>query len=57
MIDDALDKSYSEFIDEFLNMGHLEEVDEINKSDADVYYLPHYHVVKESKKSITTTKL
>ena len=52
---DALHKSYSDFIPEISNMGHLKKIaaDEINNSYMEVHYLPYPHVVKESS---TTTK-
>ncbi|XP_055309038.1 uncharacterized protein LOC129572946, partial [Sitodiplosis mosellana] len=41
---------YSEFMNEYLNMNHMREV---NSNDADANYLPHHFVLKDS----TTTKL
>ena len=47
---------YNEFIQEFLDTGHLELVppDEIDIPDSQAYYMPHHGVLKESS---TTTKL
>ncbi|KAI8119872.1 hypothetical protein CVS40_8789 [Lucilia cuprina] len=49
-----LKDSYSEFMREYLNMGHMELIpkDEINRPAAEIYYLPHHAVLKDS--SITT---
>ncbi|XP_046803815.1 uncharacterized protein LOC111689370 [Lucilia cuprina] len=49
-----LKDSYSEFMREYLNMGHMELIpkDEINRPAPEIYYLPHHAVLKDF--SITT---
>ena len=47
-------ESYREFIREYLELGHMELVSEVEKCPANVYYLPHHPVIKESS---MTTKL
>ena len=51
-----LRKRYSDFINEFISLGHMEVIpqEEINKPSNEVYYLPHHCVFKEDS---TTTKL
>ena len=54
--DHDLKAKYEKFVNEFIEMDHLEEIppDQIEKSDDKKYYLPHHSVVKEAS---TTTKL
>ena len=54
--DPDLKRRYSNFIDEFISLGHMEVVpqEEIDKPPNEVYYLPHHCVFKEDS---TTTKL
>ena len=47
-------ESYREFMREYLELGHMELVSEVDKCPANAYYLPHHPVIKESS---TTTKL
>ena len=49
-------EKYTEFINEFIELGHLELVppDELDLPDSECYYFPHHGVFKESS---TTTKL
>ena len=51
-----LHKQYRAVTNEYLDMGHMEEVPshELHKPYEEVFYLPHHHVVKETS---TTTKL
>ena len=54
--DKSLKARYSAFINEFLELGHMEEVprNEIEISPEKSFYLPHHCVLKDSS---TTTKL
>jgi len=44
---------YRKFMDEYLNLGHMELVED-DDNDPSRYYIPHHYVLKESS---TTTKL
>ena len=48
--------AYSSVMNEYFELGHAERVapSEVNKPDAEVFYMPHHAVMKESS---TTTKL
>ncbi|XP_037960034.1 uncharacterized protein LOC119689302 [Teleopsis dalmanni] len=48
----ALKQEYVNFMQEYIKLGHMKEVNE--KPKTKVYYLPHYAVIKEDS---TTTKL
>ncbi|XP_065368823.1 uncharacterized protein LOC135961253 [Calliphora vicina] len=52
----GLKLAYSEFMSEYINLGHMEKVapEQIFLSSKSVYYLPHHAVLKESS---LTTKL
>ena len=54
--DPSLRERYTNFIKEFMDLKHLEAVPkhQIEKTDAEVFYLPHHCVLKDSS---TTTKL
>ena len=54
--DKQLKDKFEAFVNEFIDLGHLELVPaaEINKHCADVFYLPHHSVTKDSS---TTSKL
>ena len=51
-----LNKQYSQFIDDYIHLNHMREVKESCSSNqpAQIYYLPHHPVFKETS---TTTKL
>lgn len=51
--DDKLREAYTQFMDEYLAMGHMEKISEI-ESPSNVCYLPHHPVVKSSS---STTKV
>ena len=54
--DKVFREKYNAFIQEFLDMGHLEKVPdrELERADERCFYMPHHGVLKESS---TTTKL
>ena len=52
--DESLLKKYSAFIQEFLDLGHLEKVEILELDVFPNYYLPHHCVLKEDS---STTKL
>ena len=54
--DPELHERYKNFIREFMDLGHLEQVppNEIDKDPPQLYYLPHHCVFREES---TTTKL
>ena len=52
--DESLLKKYSAFIQEFLDLGHLEKVESLELDVFPNYYLPHHCVLKEDS---STTKL
>ena len=52
--DDSLFKKYSAFIQEFLDLGHLEKVERSELDTFPSYYLPHHCVLKDDS---STTKL
>lgn len=51
--DPELRKEYTKFINEYIDLGHMEKV-ERRRIDEAIYYIPHQPVIKESS---TTTKL
>lgn len=52
--DDALKTSYINFMDEYLQMGHMEEITNLQTPAQREFYLPHHPVLKASS---LTTKL
>ncbi|KAF0684220.1 DUF1758 domain-containing protein, partial [Aphis craccivora] len=51
--DDNLREAYVQFMNEYLEMGHMEKIDEL-ESPSQVCYLPHHPVIKTSS---ATTKV
>ncbi|XP_071640878.1 uncharacterized protein [Temnothorax longispinosus] len=49
--DPHLKKRYSDFIDEYLTLGHMKPIVEQSSNESGAYYLPHHCVLKESAKS------
>jgi len=50
-----LKKDYSQFLDEYLQLGHMTPVDEVEgKKEVAKFYMPHHGIVKETS---STTKL
>ncbi|XP_018402792.1 PREDICTED: uncharacterized protein LOC108779784 [Cyphomyrmex costatus] len=49
-----LHAEYKEFIQEYIQLGHMREVTHITNNDSQTYYLPHHAVYKETS---TSTKL
>jgi len=50
-----LKKDYSQFLDEYLQLGHMTPVDEVEeKKEGPKFYMPHHGIVKETS---STTKL
>ena len=51
-----LDRNYNNFINEFINLGHMEEIpdNELVRPHYKCFYMPHHCVLKDSS---TTTKL
>jgi len=52
MRDEKLKKEYTTFMEEYLGLGHMEEVIDEDQIPKRVFYLPHHAVIKES--SLTT---
>lgn len=54
--DSKFRERYTCFMQEYLELGHMERVptEELNKTDSQVFYLPHHGVLREES---TTTKL
>ena len=50
-----LKKDYSQFLDEYLQLGHMTPVDEVEgKKEGPKFYMPHHGIVKETS---STAKL
>lgn len=47
-----LQKDYQEFMSQYVNLGHMEEVKDLGVAEDKSYYLPHHAVVKDD--SLTT---
>ncbi|XP_049878742.1 uncharacterized protein LOC126375688 [Pectinophora gossypiella] len=47
-------QDYTDFIEQYQSLNHMEDVDPDEEADHKVYYLPHHAVIRESS---TTTKL
>ncbi|XP_058817557.1 uncharacterized protein LOC131680860 [Topomyia yanbarensis] len=52
--DPELKQQYCQFIDEYIQLGHCQEVNESNHVTQGVYYLPHQAILRPSS---TTTKI
>ncbi|XP_075217877.1 uncharacterized protein LOC142322682 [Lycorma delicatula] len=54
--DPSFKKGYSNFINEYINLGHMSELNskDLLIPDSEVFYLPHHNVFKETS---LTTKL
>jgi len=52
MRDEKLQKEYTRFMEEYLDLGHMEEVIDEDQIPKRSFYLPHHAVIKES--SLTT---
>lgn len=52
--DKVLSKEYDDFLMEYLNLGHMEKLGQVNETQNNGYYIPHHAVFKSTS---TTTKL
>lgn len=52
-INPKLKEAYVQFINEYIELGHMEQVSDNNEIDKPVYYIPHHAVLRDNN-SLTT---
>ncbi|KAL4099118.1 hypothetical protein QTP88_023596 [Uroleucon formosanum] len=53
-VNPKLKEAYLQFINEYIELGHMEQVSDNNENDKPVYYIPHHAVLRDNS---LTTKL
>jgi len=51
-VNPKLKEAYLQFINEYIELGHMEQVSDNNENDKPVYYIPHHAVLRDN--SLTT---